>query len=118
MATILIVDDTQFMRYRLAKLLHEHGFQTLEAENGEQALQVYQANRPDAVLMDITMPVKDGLTALAEIREYDPHAGVVMLTAVGQQAAALQAVKAGARDFVVKPYKPEQVLQAIARIVK
>lgn len=118
MATILIVDDTQFMRHRLAKLLHEHGYQTLEAENGEEALSVYQANRPDAVLMDITMPVKDGLTALADIRAFDPQASVVMLTAVGQQTAASQAVKAGARDFVVKPYKPDQVLQAIARILK
>ncbi len=115
MTKILVVDDTQFMRQRIGKLLRQHGYETVEAQDGEEAVQVYQRQKPDAVLMDITMPKKDGLTALGEIRELDPNASVIMLTALGQQATALQAIQAGAIDFLVKPYTPEQVISALER---
>jgi len=114
----MIVDDAQFMRMRIAKLLTKQGYDTIEAENGEEAVQTYRSTRPDAVLMDITMPRKDGIKALAEIRKFDPRAKVIMLTALGQQPMILEAMKAGASDFLVKPYDPEQVTQALQRTLK
>jgi two-component system chemotaxis response regulator CheY len=115
MATIMVVDDAQFMRVRLTKLLTERGYQVIEAENGEQAVQVYQAVRPDAVVMDITMPHKDGLAALAEIRGGDPQARVIMLTALGQESLVVQAVQSGAKDYVVKPFDPNRLMSALER---
>jgi two-component system chemotaxis response regulator CheY len=118
MSTIMVVDDAHFMRMRVTKLLTKHGHQVIEAADGEQAVQTYRQSQPDAVLMDITMPRKDGLTALAEIRHIDPEAKVIMLTALGQQAMVLQAMQAGAKDFLVKPYNPEQVLRALSKVLK
>ncbi len=111
----MVVDDAQFMRVRVGKLLAKHGYDVVEAENGEEAVQNYRLINPDAVLMDITMPLKDGLTALAEIRDYDPQAKVIMLTALGQQSMVLQAMQAGAKDFLVKPYEPERMMKAIQK---
>jgi two-component system chemotaxis response regulator CheY len=118
MTKILVVDDTQFMRQRISKLLQENGYQTLEAKDGEDAVRIYGRQQPDAVLMDITMPKKDGLSALAEIRALDPQAVVIMLTAIGQQATALQAIQAGATDFLVKPYSPDQVIDALHKALE
>ena len=118
MSRIMIVDDAQFIRMRIAKLLVKQGYDTVEAENGEEAIQTYRSTRPDAVLMDITMPHKDGINALAEIRAFDPRAKVIMLTALGQQSMILQAMKAGASDFLVKPYDSEQITQALQRALK
>ncbi|MBN1993175.1 MAG: response regulator [Anaerolineae bacterium] len=115
--TIMIVDDAQFMRARLAALLHKQGYHTVEAEDGEAAVQSYRSCQPDAVLMDITMPRKDGLAALAEICRFDPQAKVIMLTALSQQAMVLLAMKAGARDFLVKPYNPERLLRTLKRVL-
>jgi two-component system chemotaxis response regulator CheY len=115
MSTIMIVDDAQFMRMRITKLLTKHGYQVIEAEDGEEAVQTYRSAQPDAVLMDITMPRKDGLTALTEIREIDPQAKVIMLTALGQQTIVLQAMQAGAKDFVVKPYNPERLMKTLQK---
>jgi two-component system, chemotaxis family, chemotaxis protein CheY len=117
MAKILVVDDTQFMRQRVARLLREHDYQTIEAKDGEEAVRMYEHDEPDLVLMDITMPNMDGLAALGEIRAYDPAAKVIMLTALGQQAIALQAIQSGAKDFLVKPYEPDQVLRAVQRVL-
>jgi two-component system chemotaxis response regulator CheY len=117
MAKILIVDDAAFMRLRAAKLLVEAGHEVLEAENGRLAVETYLRERPDCVLMDITMPEMDGLEALAEIRLNDPHARVAMLTALGQQAIVLDAIKRGARDFVVKPFAPGRVLAAVNKLL-
>ena len=117
MTKILVVDDTQFMRQRISKLLRQHGYETVEAQDGEEAVDMYQRQQPDAVLMDITMPKKDGLAALGEIREIDPNASVIMLTALGQQATALEAIQSGAVDFLVKPYTPDQVIGALKRIL-
>lgn len=96
-------------------MLTEHGYEIIEAENGERAIAQYEANAPDAVLLDITMPEKDGLEVLREIRTKDPNARVVMLTALGQQSIVLEAIKAGARDFIVKPFEQERVLSALQK---
>ncbi len=117
MPKVMIVDDAQFMRLRLSKLLSEHGYEVVEAENGEQAVELYRSAQPDAVLMDITMPHKDGLQALAEIRAFDPQANVIMLTALGQQSMVLQAVQSGAKDFVVKPFDPARVMKALQKVL-
>lgn len=117
MAKVLLVDDAAFMRMRCARLLQEEGHEVLEAANGREAVEVYQAHRPDAVLMDITMPEMDGLEALRAIRAIDPHARVAMLTAMGQQAIVIEAIKSGARDFVVKPFERERVLAAVAKLI-
>src|SRR5262245_40358121 len=117
MARILIVDDAQFIRMRVAKVLAQHGHAVIEADNGEQAIQVYRAARPDAVVMDITMPVKDGIAALGEIRQYDPQARVIMLTALGQQGMVLQALRAGAKDYLLKPFDPDGLIQALGKVL-
>ncbi len=117
MAKILLVDDAAFMRMRCAKVLKEDGHEVIEAENGLDALRKYQQHHPDAVFMDITMPEMDGLTALKEIRKLDPNARVAMVTAMGQQATVLDALKSGARDFVVKPFQPDRVLGALKKLM-
>ncbi len=117
MATILVVDDAAFMRMRCAKVLKENGYDVLEAENGLQAIEVYQAQKPDGVLMDITMPEMDGLTALKELRKLDPDARVAMVTAMGQQSIIIDAIKSGARDFVVKPFEQDRVLSALQKLL-
>ncbi len=117
MAKILVVDDAAFMRLRAVKLLAEAGHTVIEAENGRLAVESYSRERPDAVLMDITMPEMDGLEALAEIRRVDPAARVAMLTAMGQQSIVMDAIKRGARDFVVKPFAPDRVLGAVQKLL-
>ena len=117
MAKILVVDDAQFLRVRISKMLQADGHEVVEAENGAVAVQSYKTNKPAIVLMDITMPEMDGLTALKEIRAYDPNAKVVMLTALGQESVVLEAIKSGAKDFVVKPFERERVMRAISKLL-
>jgi two-component system chemotaxis response regulator CheY len=117
MAKILIVDDAEFLRVRISKMLTGEGFEIIEAENGARAVTQYKTTRPDLVLMDITMPEMDGLTALKEIRAFDPKAQVVMLTALGQESVVLEAIKSGARDFIVKPFDRDRVLGAINKLL-
>ncbi|MCH7594417.1 MAG: response regulator, partial [Chloroflexi bacterium] len=107
MATIMVVDDAAFMRMRCRKLLTQSGYDVLEANTGAQAVEVYKECRPDMVLLDITMPDMDGLTALKEIRKIDPDAKVAMVTAMGQQSIVTEAVKPASRDFVIKPFEPD-----------
>ncbi len=114
---ILIVDDAKFMRVRCARILSEQGFSVIEAENGIQAVEKYQMESPDAVLMDISMPEMDGLNALRAIRELDPAARVAMLTAMGQQNVVIEAIKAGAKDFIVKPFEPDRVLKSLGKLL-
>lgn len=116
MATILVVDDAAFMRMRMSKILTEAGYQVVQAENGLEAVEKYRSEKPDAVLMDITMPEMDGLTALKEIRALDPAARVAMVTALGQQQIVLEAVKSGAKDFLVKPCEGDRVLAAVSKL--
>ena len=115
MARILIVDDAEFLRVRISKMLIGNGHQVIEANNGLVAVSTYKSEHPDVVLMDITMPEMDGLQALKEIRAFDPKAKVVMLTALGQESVVLEAIKSGARDLVVKPFEPDRVLNAIRK---
>jgi two-component system chemotaxis response regulator CheY len=117
MAKILVGDDAEFLRLRISKMLSGEGHNILEAENGLKAVETYKAEKPDIVLMDITMPEMDGLTALKEIRSIDASARVVMLTALGQESVVLEAIKSGARDFVVKPFERERVLSAIGKLI-
>ncbi len=117
MATILIADDAVFMRMRCKRVLQENGFDVVEAGNGQEAVERYREHRPDAVLLDITMPDVDGLQALRAIREVDPEAKVAMVTALGQQSMVIEALKAGARDFVVKPFQAPRVLEAVHKLL-
>ena len=117
MARILVVDDAAFMRLRAAKVLTDNGYEVVQAENGREAVNIYLQWRPDAVLMDITMPEMDGLAALKEIRKLDPSARVAMVTAMGQQAIVMEALKAGARDFVLKPFRPERILATLQKLL-
>jgi two-component system chemotaxis response regulator CheY len=117
MTKILIVDDAEFLRVRISKMLIGDGFEVSEAENGLKAIEAYKANKPDLVLMDITMPEMDGLTALKELRKSDPNAKVVMLTALGQESVVLEAVKSGAKDFIVKPFERDRVMSAINKLL-
>jgi two-component system, chemotaxis family, chemotaxis protein CheY len=117
MPKILVVDDAEFLRLRISKMLVGDGYEVIEAENGQRAIEQYQANKPDLVLMDVTMPEMDGLTALKHIRALDSKAKVIMLTALGQESVVLEAIKSGARDFVVKPFERDRVLNAIQKLL-
>lgn len=114
MPSILIVDDAAFMRMMIKDIITKNGMEVAgEAENGVIAVEKFKEVKPDLVTMDITMPEKDGITALKEILEVDSSARVVMCSAMGQQAMVIEAIQAGAKDFIVKPFKPDRVLDAI-----
>ena len=116
MARVLVVDDAAFMRKMVGDALAKGGHEVIgEASNGVEAVESYQALRPDLTTLDITMPEKDGLAALKEIMALDPTAKVVMCSALGQESKVLEAVKSGAKDFVVKPFKPERVIDAVGK---
>jgi two-component system chemotaxis response regulator CheY len=117
MAKILVVDDAEFLRVRISKMLVGDGYEVIEAENGLLALNAFKAQKPDVVLMDITMPEMDGLTALREILGVDPKAKVIMLTALGQESVVLEAIKSGAKDFIVKPFERDRVIGALQKLV-
>ncbi|MEY8751654.1 response regulator [Alkalicoccobacillus gibsonii] len=119
MATILIVDDAAFMRMMIKDILVNAGLQVIgEAENGLQAVEKYQELKPDLVTMDITMPELDGIQALKRIREIDPDANVIMCSAMGQQALVLEAIQSGAKDFIVKPFQKERVVETIHQLTE
>ena len=118
MARILIVDDAAFMRMRCSKLLVENGHEVMEATNGAEALEKYKECRPDCVLLDITMPKMDGIVALQEILKIDPSARVAMVTALGQKSIVMNAIKAGARDFVTKPFDGDRVLDTVQKLIR
>ena len=117
MTKIMVVDDAQFMRMKCAKLLSSNGYDVIEAATGAEAVESYKTERPDAVLLDITMPDMDGLQALKEIRKIDPEARIAMVTAMGQQSIVMEALKSGAKDFIVKPFDPDRVLAAVQKIM-
>lgn len=115
---ILITDDALFMRVTLKNILTQNGYEVCgEAANGEESVKLYQELKPDLVTMDITMPEMDGITALKEIKKIDPQANVVMCTAMGQKNMVVEAIQSGAKDFIVKPFQPERVLEAIKKLV-
>ncbi|MGO9974651.1 MAG: response regulator [Solirubrobacteraceae bacterium] len=116
MARVLVVDDAAFMRKLLSDALAAGGHEVVGvAGNGAEAVTRWQELRPELTTLDITMPEKDGLAALAEIISIDPTARIVMCSALGQEAKVLEAVKLGAKDFVVKPFQPARVLEAIGK---
>jgi two-component system chemotaxis response regulator CheY len=116
MARVLIVDDAAFMRKMLGDVLAKGGHEVIgEGANGAEAIDQFQALRPDIMTLDITMPEKDGLAALREILTLEPAARIVMCSALGQESKVLEAIKAGAKDFVVKPFQPDRVLDAIGK---
>ena len=118
MAKILLVDDAVFMRMMLKNTLSQAGYTDLiEAEDGVKAVEAYTAEKPDLVFMDITMPNKDGLETLKEIKAMDPGATVVMCSAMGQETMVMDSIKSGAKDFIVKPFKPERVLSTVKKIL-
>jgi two-component system chemotaxis response regulator CheY len=118
MAKILIVDDAAFMRMMLKDILIKGGHEVVgEAENGLIAIQRYQELKPDLVTMDITMPEMEGVEAVREIKKKDANAKIVMCSAMGQQGMVVQAIQAGAKDFIVKPFQGDRVLEAIRRAI-
>lgn len=113
---ILVVDDAMFMRATVRRILERGGYEVVgEAENGEIAVERYRQLKPDAVLMDITMPVMDGISAAKQILSNDPGAIVLMCTALGQQNLVIEAITAGVKDYIMKPFQPERVLEGITK---
>ncbi|KKO53273.1 MULTISPECIES: response regulator [Paenibacillus] len=111
---ILIVDDAAFMRMMIRDILTKNGFEVVgEAQDGAQAIEKFKELRPDLITMDITMPEMDGIAALKEIKKTDPNAKVIMCSAMGQQAMVIDAIQAGAKDFIVKPFQSDRVIEAI-----
>ncbi|MBI1389515.1 MAG: response regulator [bacterium] len=116
--SVMIVDDAAFMRATLKDLITKGGYEVVaEAINGQEAVEKYKTFKPDVVTMDITMPEMDGLESLKRIREIEPAAKVIMCSAIGQQANVLEAIKCGAKDFIVKPFQPDRVLEALKKVI-
>ncbi len=117
-STVLIVDDAVFMRTMIADILKQVDFEVVgEAANGVEAVEKYKELRPDLVTMDIVMPDMGGIDAVREIMKQDPNARILMCSAMGQQGLVVEAIQAGARDFVVKPFQPSRVLEAVQRLL-
>ena len=115
---ILICDDAAFMRMMIKDILTKNGYNVAgEAENGLKAVEKFKELSPDLVLMDITMPEMDGIAALKEIRKLDAGAKVIMCSAMGQQAMVIESIQAGAKDFIVKPFQQDRVLEAVKKVV-
>ena len=115
---VLVVDDAAFMRMMVKDILSKNGYEVVgEAENGMKAVEKFNELHPDLVTMDITMPEMDGISAVKAIRKIDPKAKIVMCSAMGQQAMVIEAIQAGARDFIVKPFQADRVLEAVRKAV-
>lgn len=118
MAKIMLVDDAAFMRMMIKKALTASGYDDfVEAQDGAEAVQKYSEEKPDMVIMDITMPNMDGLQALKKIKEADAGAKVVMCTAMGQESMVVDAIKSGARDFIVKPFNADRIVQTVNAVL-
>ncbi|MBQ7428675.1 MAG: response regulator [Butyrivibrio sp.] len=116
--SVLVSDDAAFMRMMIKDILSKNGYNIAgEAENGAIAVEKYKELKPDLVLMDITMPEKDGIQALKDIKAADPNANVIMCSAMGQQAMVIEAIQAGAKDFIVKPFQADRVLEAVKKVI-
>ncbi|WP_425806967.1 response regulator [Desulfitobacterium sp. Sab5] len=118
-ANVLIVDDAAFMRMMVKDILTKNGFNVVgEAENGAVAVEKYTELNPDLVIMDITMPEMDGLQAVREIRKISSQARIIMCSAMGQQAMVIDAIQSGAKDFIVKPFQADRVIEAVNKALK
>ena len=115
---ILICDDAAFMRMMIKDILIKNGYNVAgEAENGLKAIEKYNELKPDLVMMDITMPEMDGILALKKIKATDPSANVIMCSAMGQQAMVIESIQSGAKDFIVKPFQQDRVLEAVKKAI-
>lgn len=118
MASILIVDDAAFMRMMIKDILVKNGYTVVgEAENGIKAIEKYRELIPDLVIMDITMPEMDGIQAVKQIKSINQDSKIIMCSAMGQQAMVIESIQAGARDFIVKPFQAERVIEAVKKVV-
>jgi len=118
MARILVVDDAAFMRMMVRDMLKKIGHQVVgEAANGLQGVQMYKELKPDLVTMDVTMPEMDGVEAVKEIMAFDKNAKIIMISAMGQQAIVMDCIKAGAKDFIVKPFNIDRVAEAVKKVL-
>ena len=118
MAKIMLVDDAAFMRMMIKNTLSKNGYTDIvEAQDGAEAVTKYDEEKPDMVFMDITMPNMDGLQALKKIKEGNPDARIVMCTAMGQQSMVVEAIKYGAKDFIVKPFNADRIVEAVNSIL-
>ena len=119
MANVIIADDAKFMRMMLRKILEGEGHKVVaECSSGKEVISMYANLRPDFVTMDIVMPEPNGIEAVKSIREFDPFAKIIMVTALGQEAMVVEALKAGASDLIIKPYKAGKVVQAVDKLIK
>ena len=115
----MVVDDATFMRLMLKDILQQNDFiVAAEAGNGVDAVKLYEENKFDLVIMDITMPEMDGITAIKKIRQFDPNARIIVCSAMGQQTLVLEAIQSGAKDFIVKPFLAERVIEAVKKALK
>lgn len=115
---VLIVDDAAFMRMMIRDILTKNGYEvTGEAENGAKAIEKYRELIPDLVIMDITMPEVDGIQAVREIKKIDSDSKIIMCSAMGQQSMVIDSIQAGARDFIVKPFQPDRVIEAVRKVI-
>jgi hypothetical protein len=118
MKRVMVCDDAAFMRMMIKDILVKNGYEiAAEAENGLKAVEQYPEAKPDLVLMDITMPEVDGIEAVRRIKALDPNANVIMCSAMGQQAMVIEAIQAGAKDFIVKPFQADRVLEAVRKVI-
>jgi len=118
MSKIMVVDDAGFMRKMIQTYLRKAGYTGfVEGEDGQKAVELYDSEKPDLVLMDITMPNMDGIEALRQIRSKDPAARVVMCSAMGQESMVMEAIKLGAMDFIVKPFKEDRIIQTVGKVL-
>ena len=116
--SVLICDDAAFMRVMIKDILTKNGYDVAgEAENGAKAVEKYNETKPDLVMMDITMPEMDGIQALKKIKEGDANACVIMCSAMGQQAMVIESIQSGAKDFIVKPFQADRVLEAVKKAI-
>ncbi|WP_099187214.1 response regulator [Tepidibacter mesophilus] len=116
--SILLVDDAAFMRMMIKDILVKNGYEVVgEAENGLKAVEKYKELKPNLVIMDITMPEMDGIQAVKEIKKVDPSASVIMCSAMGQQGMVIEAIQSGAKDFIVKPFQADRVLEAVKKVL-
>ncbi|HRB90704.1 MAG TPA: chemotaxis protein CheY [Fervidobacterium sp.] len=119
MARVLVVDDAAFMRMMLKDILTKGGYEVVgEAANGLEAIERYKELKPEVVTMDITMPEMNGIDAIKEIRKIDPNATIIVCSAMGQQAMVIEAIQAGAKDFIVKPFQAGRVIEAVQKALK
>ena len=115
---ILICDDAAFMRMMIKDILTKNGYEVVgEAANGAEGVEKYSQLKPDLVMMDITMPEMNGIDALKKIKENDSNANVIMCSAMGQQAMVIESIQAGAKDFIVKPFQVERVIEAVQKAI-